>query len=113
MGSGLEPLDEKSEVELRSDLESKRNAYNLTPGGEGSELQNFLTEREAVGSEMISEKKNQEEWDNQKDEENNQEDDKLSHINSQDSKVFDIDQTIDDLPEEAISEENSKTQLAH
>ena len=58
MGSGLEPLDEKSEVELRSDLESKRNIYNETPGGE-SELQNFLTEREEhpFGSERVSELK--------------------------------------------------------
>ena len=48
------------------------------------------------------------------------EDDQLSNILSQDSKVFDIDKTIDEIkqsenaaPDDAKSDTHSKTQLAH
>ena len=48
------------------------------------------------------------------------EDDQLSNILSQDSKVFDIDKTIDEIkqsenavPDYAKSDTHSKTQLAH
>ena len=109
IGNGLlEPLEEEDlKSELRSDLESKRNLQNGTPVGEGSELQNFLTERDEapLASErvIISVEKVQE-------------DDQLSNILSQDSKVLSIDKsidkTIDEIPKKSQVdlEEKSDTQ---
>lgn len=102
---------------LKQDQLDFRNLHNGTPGG--SELQHFLTERDDA-THQASEKKSPG-VEKVSVVEPIPEDDQLSNILSQDSRVFEIDKTIDEIkvkePEAAKEEEksdtHSKTQIAH